>query len=198
MEYERNTIMGETKRWIWPLGGVLVLLLTIWGWWGEGSASKLLPEPTHAPKAPTSFSQPVSSTGSLESLSLQKYDAAIHVRSQPLKDPFHGAAVTHRGHEEGALISKEEGAKGKEHSAPSTPIKETRRDQEQIKPSVDRLPKLQGVMSFGQKKRAVVEWNGSSYTVGEGEQVGLWTVSAINGKTVTLTAASGNVLLSTR
>lgn len=185
--------MGEKRRWLWPSAGILVIFLTLWGWWGEGSASKLLPEPAHSQTAVVA--EEVRSISSEESATLRRYDASVHVRRKPLKDPFHGAAVTHKGKETNASASYDADRKGKETSRD---LQEIRKEKNQVAPSVDKMPHLQGVMSFGQKKRAVVEWNGSSYTVGEGEQVGLWTVSAINGKTVTLTAASGNVLLSTR
>lgn len=55
-----------------------------------------------------------------------------------------------------------------------------------------------GVMSFGSEKRAVIEVHGVTYTVKEGEQAGLWNVSSIQGKTVTLAGASGVFTLSTR
>ena len=159
------------KKWALPLGLALVALLILWGSLGMGTASKLFPEKTKA-MPPVAASEGTSSTSMLpQEESRRVYDASSHIRGKPLADPFHMEAMTEK-----TMPVETAGV-----SLPSSAV-----------------PRLMGVMSFGSEKRAVIEVHGVTYTVKEGEQAGLWNVSSIQGKTVTLAGASGVFTLSTR
>ena len=184
--------MAETKRWMWPGAGVLTLLLIVWGLWGEGTASKLFPEKEAASSAiaapPSSMQAQVVETGEEESR--QRYDASLHRRGKPLTDPFHSEAVSkasERGKEKSPVVSLMV-----RESASASTTKESKQEKRSA------YPILLGVMQLGEKKRAVIAWNGENYTAGEGEQVGIWKISAIEGKTVRLIGPPGTLELSTR
>lgn len=181
-------MMAETKRWIWPASGILTVVLILWGLWGEGTASKLFPEKEATPATTTiSTSSPKPQVvGPGEEESKQRYDATLHRRGKPLPDPFHSEAIAKERE------AKKEVPKESPSSAASLVVvpKENRKQ--------NAYPVLQGVMQLGEKKRAVISWNGESYTAGEGEQVGIWTISAIQGKTVRLIGPPGTLELSTR
>lgn len=168
-----------TKRWMWPVIGVVMGLLVLWGLWGEGTASKLFPE-TGELKA-VSSTKPVSSQDDDLSVS-KKYDASLHDRGKSLSDPFHGDAIT----------------KEKKTKSPAVLPADTVVADRKAEPKAASYPKLIGVISLGTKRRALVEWQGESHSVAEGEQVGLWTVSHIEEKTVVLIGPSGTLTLSTR
>lgn len=183
--------MAGRKRWIWLGIAIGIILLSLWGLWGEGTASKLLPEKKEIKKKTVTVSE--SSEGEPEAMkAVKRYDASLYVRSKPIKDPFHGEAIAKEAKTEKEAkvsASKESARKVAKASSSQEPVK---------KKETAMYPKLQGIMAFGNKKRAVIEWNGESYTVGEGEQVGLWTVSGIEKRTVTLTGSPGTLTLSTR
>ncbi len=183
--------MAGRKRWIWLGIAIGIILLSLWGLWGEGTASKLLPEKKEIKKKTVTVSE--SSEEEPEAMkAVKRYDASLHVRSKPIKDPFHAEAIAKE-----AKAEKEV----KVSTAEKTVKKSTKKNSsyEPVKKKETAMyPKLQGIMAFGDKKRAVIEWNGESYTVGEGEQVGLWTVSGIEKRTVTLTGSPGTLTLSTR
>ena len=183
--------MAGRKRWIGLGIAILMVLLSLWGLWGEGTASKLLPEKKEIQRKPVAVSE-VSTEEPSTMKPVKRYDASLHVRSKPIKDPFHAEVIAKEAKAEkvaqsvsGVIVSK----KPAEPSSSRELVK---------KKETTMYPKLQGIMSFGNKKRAVMEWQGESYTVGEGEQVGLWTVSGIEKRTVTLTGSPGTLTLSTR
>ena len=118
-------------------------------------------------------------------------DASSHIRGKPLADPFHMEAMTEKAMPvETAGVSLPSSASRTANSSAGS-AKEKRSYASDV-------PRLMGVMSFGSEKRAVIEVHGVTYTVKEGEQAGLWNVSSIQGKTVTLAGASGVFTLSTR
>ena len=183
--------MEARKKWALPLGLAGVVLLILWGALGVGTASKLFPE---KPKAMPSVTAPAgaSSFSALpQEESRRVYDASSYVRGKPLADPFHMEAMTETEMPvETAGVSLPAVAPRMAHSSTGA-AKENR-------PYASDVPRLMGVMSFGSEKRAVIEVHGVTYTVKEGEQAGLWNVSSIQGKTVTLASASGVLTISTR
>lgn len=183
--------MEARKKWALPLGLAGVVLLILWGALGVGTASKLFPEkpkalpPVTAPAGDSSFS------ALSQEESRRVYDASSYVRGKPLADPFHMEAMTEKEMPvETAGASLPASAPRMAHSSAGA-AKENR-------PYASDVPRLMGVMSFGSEKRAVIEVHGVTYTVKEGEQAGLWNVSSIQGKTVTLASASGVLTISTR
>lgn len=183
--------MEGRKKWALPLGLASVVLLILWGALGVGTASKLFPE---KPKAMPSVTAPAGAS-SFSALSQEEsrrvYDASSYVRGKPLADPFHMEAMTEKEMPvETAGVSLPASAPRMAHSSAGA-AKENR-------PYASDVPRLMGVMSFGSEKRAVIEVHGVTYTVKEGEQAGLWNVSSIQGKTVTLASASGVLTISTR
>lgn len=175
------------KKWALPLGLALVALLILWGSLGMGTASKLFPE---KPKAmpPVTASEGVMIP---QKESRRVYDASSYIRGKPLADPFHMEAMTEKA------MPVETAGVSLPSSAPRTVNSSAGTAKEKRSYASD-VPRLMGVMSFGSEKRAVIEVHGVTYTVKEGEQAGLWNVSSIQGKTVTLAGASGVFTLSTR
>ena len=176
------------NKWTGPLVAALLLFLSLWGLWGEGTASKLLPE-KEAEKMAVSArrASQVEDEVSIEGDGpVKRYDASLHVRAKPVKDPFHMDAIK-KEEKPKALPAKKDLAKATQSKKVTE--KEASYSQE---------PRLRGVMAFGSEKRAVIECEGQSITVKEGESAGSWKVSSIGEKTVTLTGASGIVELSIR
>ena len=184
------------KKWALPLGLALVALLILWGSLGMGTASKLFPEKTKAMPPVTGADQTASEGASSSSMLPQEesrrvYDASSYIRGKPLADPFHMEAMTEKA------MPVETAGVSLPSSAPCTANSSAGSAKEKRSYASD-VPRLMGVMSFGSEKRAVIEVHGVTYTVKEGEQAGLWNVSSIQGKTVTLAGASGIFTLSTR
>lgn len=179
------------KKWALPLGLALVALLILWGSLGMGTASKLFPEKPKAMPSVTASEGASSFSALSQEESRRVYDASSYVRGKPLADPFHMEAMTEKEMPvETAGVSLPAVAPRMTHSSAGT-AKENRSYASDV-------PHLMGVMSFGSEKRAVIEVHGVTYTVKEGEQAGLWNVSSIQGKTVTLASASGVLTISTR
>ena len=171
------------KKWALPLGLALVALLILWGSLGMGTASKLFPEKPKAMPSVTASEGASSSSMLPQEESRRVYDASSYIRGKPLADPFHMEAMTEKTmpvETAGVSLPSSAGSAKEKRSYASD------------------VPRLMGVMSFGSEKRAVIEVHGVTYTVKEGEQAGLWNVSSIQGKTVTLAGASGVFTLSTR
>ena len=183
--------MEGRKKWALPLGLVGVVLLILWGALGVGTASKLFPEKPKAMPSATSPAGASSSSTLPQEESRRVYDASSYVRGKPLADPFHMEAMTEK-----TMPSETTGA--------SLPAPATRKAHSSSGAAKEKrmyasdVPRLMGVMSFGSETRAVIEVHGVTYTVKEGEQAGLWNVSSIQGKTVTLASASGVLTISTR
>lgn len=179
------------KSWTWPLLCAALLLLSLWGFWGEGTASKLLPEKEKA--TVSTKPAPVEETGtvSIEEIEgdkpVKRYDASLHVRAKPLQDPFHMEAIKKANQQKKEEIKETPKASTRKKVAPA---KETA--------SYASEPTLRGIMAFGSEKRAIIECQGQSMTVREGESAGPWKVSSIGEKTVTLAGTSGVIELSTR
>lgn len=170
--------MAIQRRWILPLGALAAVGLTLWGIYGVGTAGTLLPEK----KADASPVEVLSEEE--DGLSL-KYDAALHRRGKPLQDPFHAEALVpvEKGKMPPPVVEgRAEAPAGK---APGLKKKETS--------SASGFPVLKGVMAYGSQRRALLEIDGTSIVVKEGERAGPWDVSDIQDRKVTL-VSGGNIL----
>lgn len=187
--------MGRWNKWTFPLLGAGVVLLSLWGWWGVGTASQLFPEKREPPRAAAQKTKPREDKDegeTPEDALVRRYDASTHLRSHPLKDPFHAEAA-----------GKREVSENKEDSAPpavsspgtgTSPVR-GKRERQKAPPAVTR-PVLKGIMAYGDKRRALVEAGGETYTAAEGEQAGTWTIVHIGDKSVDLAAGPDTLHLS--
>lgn len=175
--------MAIQRRWILPLGALAAVGLTLWGIYGVGTAGTLLPEKRAA-------SSPVEVLPEEEDGLSMKYDAALHRRGKPLQDPFHAEALVpvEKGKTPPPVVEgREEAPAGK---APGLKKKETS--------SASGLPVLKGVMAYGSQRRALLEIDGTSIVVKEGERAGPWDVSDIQDKKVTLVSGGNSLTLTIR
>lgn len=175
--------MAIQRRWILPLGALAAVGLTLWGIYGVGTAGTLLPEKRAA-------SSPVEVLLEEEDGLSMKYDAALHRRGKPLQDPFHADALVpvEKGRPPLPVVEgREEAPAGK---APGLKKKETS--------SASGLPVLKGVMAYGSQRRALLEIDGTSIVVKEGERAGPWDVSDIQDKKVTLVSGGNSLTLTIR
>ena len=175
--------MAIQRRWILPLGALAAVGLTLWGIYGVGTAGTLLPEKKAA-------SSPVEVLPEEEDGLSLKYDAALHRRGKPLQDPFHADALVpvEKGRPPLPVVEgREEAPAGK---APGLKKKETS--------SASGLPVLKGVMAYGSQRRALLEMDGTSIVVKEGERAGPWDVSDIQDRKVTLVSGGNSLTLTVR
>lgn len=175
--------MAIQRRWILPLGVLAAVGLTLWGIYGVGTAGTLLPEKRAA-------SSPVEVLPEEEDGLSLKYDAALHRRGKPLQDPFHADALVpvEKGRPPLPVVEgREEAPAGK---APGLKKKETS--------SASGLPVLKGVMAYGSQRRALLEMDGTSIVVKEGERAGPWDVSDIQDRKVTLVSGGNSLTLTIR
>lgn len=175
--------MAIQRRWILPLGALAAVGLTLWGIYGVGTAGTLLPEKRAA-------SSPVEVLPEEEDGLSLKYDAALHRRGKPLQDPFHADALVpvEKGRPPLPVVEgREEAPAGK---APGLKKKETS--------SASGLPVLKGVMAYGSQRRALLEIDGTSIVVKEGERAGPWDVSDIQDRKVTLVSGGNSLTLTIR
>lgn len=180
--------MSPLHKWMIPAAGLAVLALTIWGVYGVGTARKNLPEKERTPSAVTVSEVPdEGSSGDAE----RKYNAALHRRSGPLADPFHMEAIRAAGEKE--KISLPSGNTGNVPAGkPERKVSGQRTDKADYS-----QPLLKGILAYKGDRRAILEVNGSTNVVREGERAGIWTVSEIQEKTVVLSSASGTLFLGT-
>lgn len=175
--------MAIQRRWILPLGALAAVGLTLWGIYGVGTAGTLLPEKRAA-------SSPVEVLPEEEDGLSLKYDAALYRRGKPLQDPFHADALVpvEKGRPPLPVVEgREEAPAGK---APGLKKKETS--------SASGLPVLKGVMAYGSQRRALLEMDGTSIVVKEGERAGPWDVSDIQDRKVTLVSGGNSLTLTIR
>ena len=175
--------MAIQRRWILPLGALAAVGLTLWGIYGVGTAGTLLPEKRAA-------SSPVEVLPEEEDGLSLKYDAALPRRGKPLQDPFHADALVpvEKGRPPLPVVEgREEAPAGK---APGLKKKETS--------SASGLPVLKGVMAYGSQRRALLEIDGTSIVVKEGERAGPWDVSDIQDRKVTLVSGGNSLTLTIR
>lgn len=175
--------MAIQRRWILPLGALAAVGLTLWGIYGVGTAGTLLPEKRAA-------SSPVEVLPEEEDGLSLKYDAALHRRGKPLQDPFHAEALV-PVEKKKTLPPAVEGSTGAPAAeAPGLKKKETS--------SASGIPVLKGVMAYGSQRRALLEIDGTSIVVKEGERAGPWDVSDIQDRKVTLVSGGNSLTLTVR
>lgn len=168
--------MAVKNKWAILFAGIAGIL-SVWGYWGGGTAAGLLPEKdknievsSASGEASDGFSE-----GRMDGGSRKVYDAALHRREGPMKDPFHVAGIE-------AVAAEAASAAGKTHAAPlGNTAPSVKTDSESIK-QTPLLPELKGIIYFGEEKRAIAELGGVVKTLKEGEQIGIWTVSSIREK----------------
>lgn len=141
--------------------GAAGLFLSLWGFFGGGTAAE------HFPTAPKKTAAKAADEMPADTDAPQmKYDISNRpIRTKPLRDPFRLPEEREAAAE---IPVKEKGT--------AAPIAE---------------PVLRGIMLFGSDKRAVIETAGGLSTVTEGEKVGSWQVTEIREKMVILSGASG-------
>lgn len=175
--------MAIQRRWILPLGALAAVGLTLWGIYGVGTAGTLLPEKRAA-------SSPVEVLPEEEDGLSLKYDAALHRRGKPLQDPFHAEALVPVEKKKTPPPAVEGSTGAPAAGAPGLKKKETS--------SASGLPILKGVMAYGSQRRALLEIDGTSIVVKEGERAGPWDVSDIQDKKVTLVSGGNSLTLTIR
>lgn len=175
--------MAIQRRWILPLGALAAVGLTLWGIYGVGTAGTLLPEKRAA-------SSPVEVLSEEEDGLSLKYDAALHRRGKPLQDPFHAEALVPVEKKKTPPPAVEGSTGAPTAEAPGLKKKETS--------SASGLPVLKGVMAYGSQRRALLEIDGTSIVVKEGERAGPWDVSDIQDRKVTLVSGGNSLTLTVR
>lgn len=175
--------MAIQKKWALA-GGALVLGLSLWGFFGRGTALSVFPEPQE--EIPEIQEEPDE-----EDLSspIRRYDATSHLRGKPLRDPFHA---------EGIAKIDEEMKKSLSQSRPQSKASSDSAGKPDTGTGESTLPRLKGTLSFQGKRRAMLEWNGKVKTVSEGEQLGPWTISEIGENRAVLKSDSGTVTVTGR
>lgn len=175
--------MAIQRRWILPLGALAAVGLTLWGIYGVGTAGTLLPEKRAA-------SSPVEVLPEEEDGLSLKYDAALHRRGKPLQDPFHAEALVPVKKKKTPPTAVEGSTGAPAAESPGLKKKETS--------SASGIPVLKGVMSYGSQRRALLEIDGTSIVVKEGERAGPWDVSDIQDRKVTLVSGGNSLTLTIR
>lgn len=175
--------MAIQKKWVLA-GGALALGLSLWGFFGRGTALSVFPEPQE--EIPEIQEEPDE-----EDLSspIRRYDATSHLRGKPLRDPFHA---------EGIAKIDEKMKKSLSQSRPQSKASSDSAGKPDIGAGESTLPRLKGTLSFQGKRRVMLEWNGKVKTVSEGEQLGPWTISEIGENRAVLKSDSGTVTVTGR
>ena len=172
--------MPTVRKWMIPAAGTVAFALILWGFWGEGTARKLLPEKEKESSLQVTESVPE------EAGPQRRYDASLHRRGRPLQDPFHVDAVLE--------AQKEKAGPAVSGRSEVLPQPETRT----VSKAEAARPVLKGVMLYGNDRRAVLEMNGNTAVLKKGERTGSWTVSDIQERTVTLSSEKETLFLGTR
>jgi hypothetical protein len=182
-------------KWIIPVAGTIAAILIIWGFTGEGTARKLLPEKEAAPQQAVSVKESKADFNE-ESGPVMKYDAARYRRAKPLADPFHAEAIAKAMAQEKKAYSK--GISGAPAGKASAPGDDRLGKIRTAEKKHSDIPVLKGILAYRDDRRAILEIDGMSMVVKEGERAGLWTVSHIGEKNIILTGAQGTLELGTR
>lgn len=170
----------KTSRKVGMAAGAAAFLLafSLWNFSGGWKAADMVPEKVPAPE------EAISGADRVEPEGTQLYDSGGYARKAPLSDPFQaGPAERPRQDRKGS------GPAGGERKPEGPAPERTGKTEE-------RGPVLQGIIAAGARKRAIIQWNGKAHIAGEGEQVGLWTVKAIQEKQAVLAGPSGEKVLS--
>lgn len=116
-----------------------------------------------------------------ESGVVKRYDAALHLRGKPLKDPFHVEGIM-KGKAASEAIPSGNGASY----------------QIQRRPPTEPTPVLKGVITAGNSRRAILEVQGRTVMAEEGGAAGSWTIAAIGERTATLARGGEAKIISVR
>lgn len=185
--------MDVKGKWMIPAAGLAAAIFIIWGFTGEGTAKKLLPE-----KEPVgTVSSSISGTGETfaeDDGSVMKYDAARFRRGKPLQDPFHAKAIAEAKEDLKKSVSPAVRKPAAKEKVPSV----KRRESAAPERKHSDIPQLKGIMAYRDDRRAIIELDGETFVLKEGERAGLWTVSAIQEKKVILQGTLGTLELGTR
>ncbi len=170
----------KTSRKVWMAAGAAAFLLafSLWSFSNGWKAAEAVPEKRPVPE------EAVPGAGGEELEGTRRYDSGGYARKAPLLDPFQTEAA-----EQPRQERKESRPAGGERKPEGTAREGTEKTGESG-------PVLQGIIAAGARKRAIIRWDGKTHIAGEGEQVGLWTVKAIQGKQVVLAGPSGETVLS--
>ena len=84
--------MAVKNKWAILFAGIAGIL-SVWGYWGGGTAAGLLPEKNKNIEVSSASGEASDgfSEGRMDGGSRKVYDAALHRREGPMKDPFHVA-----------------------------------------------------------------------------------------------------------
>ena len=104
--------MAVKNKWAILFAGIAGIL-SVWGYWGGGTAAGLLPEKNKNIEVSSASGEASDgfSEGRMDGGSRKVYDAALYRREGPMKDPFHVAGIE-------AVAAEAASAAGKTHAAP--------------------------------------------------------------------------------
>lgn len=157
--------MESKKIWLWGLG-FAIILLTLLGLYGENFS--LLGESESKIEVSENYETQEMITPQNEGQVEKVYDASLHLRSKPLKDPFHTEGIAKISAEmEKKMNLKQSIHKGgiTKHEKIATPI-------------------LYGVATLGNSRNAILAYDNDTINVKEGDKVGKWIVVSIGNKTI--------------
>ena len=110
------------------------------------------------------------------------YDTALYLRARPPTDPFHASEVL-PGETTMETVGPEEIPAGGNAGAAEVQAEPVHTTEEEI-------PRLAGVLSMGEDKRAILTYKGTTRTVKKGDKWGKWQVTDIMGNSVSLSTAA--------
>lgn len=190
---------GE-KKWVLPAVGAAGLLLVVLGIWG-GRLPKLSASLSDQPEAESRSKEEgfhLKGEASKEGEGALKYDASLHARAVPLRDPF---ASKERAEADKNITEKEKAEKEKtgtdkvQSDSPHAEQAAKNRGKPEKEPP---LPILKGILILGDDRCALIDYDGSVSLVREGEQLAKWTVSSIGENSITLLGVSSALYLTAR
>lgn len=163
--------MKIKKIWLWT-GIIAIVLLIILGMYGENlSLHETSKENEEVVQAYDNLNQNVDNGEEIEKV----YDSSIHLRSKPLKDPFHTEGIAK------VKAEMEKNMKSKKNSVEVNA--KTLKNQKRA----ESVPILYGVASLGNSRNAILSYNNNSVNAKEGDSVGQWRVVNIGEKSVEIT-----------
>lgn len=172
METRQRTVLG------------LVAVALVCALWGNASGGfrRFFPEEAQSASPVSQHMQEEEASLSEEGSGVVKrYDAALHLRGKPLKDPFHAEGIK-QAKASSAVPADGNGDLSKiQRGAPEAP-----------------MPVLKGVITSGNTKRAILEVQGQTVMAEEGGAADSWIIAAIGDKTATLMRGGKRKTISVR
>ena len=110
------------------------------------------------------------------------YDTALYLRARPPTDPFHASEVL-PGETTTETVGPEETPVGGNAGAVEVQAEPVHTTEEEI-------PRLAGVLSMGEDKRAILNYKGTTRILKKGDKWGKWQVTDIMGNSVSLSTAA--------